>query len=271
MTRLKWILTSLVIIVLSSTLLAQDEPTEDFVILESGQEIEAVFEDNVTAILFAFNGTEGDTISIHMTQGANSDLDPYLVLLGSAGQVYAADDDSGEVAFSALISNFELPQSGTYLVLASTFQYIDPYQVVNLDEPLEFTLLLTGATEPTVSETDEDGITLITSLIEYGDSIGGISTAEEPVFYFQFQASAGDVIDILLRTSDFQTAVHLFNKEGHRLMLDYTQITNFELEDAGTYTIFATDALFYLATESNISTAGLEFKGGSFSLFLDNN
>ena len=67
--------------------------------------VEALSED-MQAQLYAFDATKGDTVTITMTQ-IDDDLDPFLVLLGSAGEVIATDDDSGTVSLSAEISGRE--------------------------------------------------------------------------------------------------------------------------------------------------------------------
>jgi hypothetical protein len=82
--------------------------------------------ESVTAVLdlgsvhaWTFTGTAGDIVSIAMVS-PDGELDIYLILLDSDGNVLIEDDDSyGDT--NSLISDFELPESGTYTIQAAAF------------------------------------------------------------------------------------------------------------------------------------------------------
>ena len=92
--------------------------------LEDGQSVNGEFEGDITGRLYAFSATEGNIVTISMTQ-ITPELDPYLVLMGARGEVLTDDDDSGDLEFSSRIQNFVIPEDGSYFVLASAYAYLD--------------------------------------------------------------------------------------------------------------------------------------------------
>ena len=66
----------------------------------------------------AFDGTEGQVVSVSAKADASSDVDPLIVILDADGNAINSDDDSG-VNLDAVISNFALPEDGTYTLLVS--------------------------------------------------------------------------------------------------------------------------------------------------------
>jgi hypothetical protein len=74
--------------------------------------------------LYKFNGKVGDVITITMTAGDGSKIDPYLELLGLTRQRVAANDDAkaddlGKT--TAQIKSYRLPFNGTYYIRATRF------------------------------------------------------------------------------------------------------------------------------------------------------
>lgn len=67
--------------------------------------------------LWTFTGSAGQMVTIAQD---SSEIDAYLELLGPAGQGIASNDDGG-VGLNALIANFELPEDGTYTIVACSF------------------------------------------------------------------------------------------------------------------------------------------------------
>jgi tetratricopeptide (TPR) repeat protein len=68
--------------------------------------------------LFPFMGTRGDVISISAQARPGDTVDPLLILIGGDGRALAANDDGGG-NLDSLIANFELPQTGVYLVVVT--------------------------------------------------------------------------------------------------------------------------------------------------------
>ena len=73
--------------------------------------------------LYAFYGRRGEVVSISMTR-VDGNLDSYLELLNSAGEIVAGNDDGGNNQ-NALIGNFSLPVTGMYTIRARRFTGTD--------------------------------------------------------------------------------------------------------------------------------------------------
>ena len=83
--------------------------------LEEGDNVLQI--DNSFFDAYIFEGEAGQQVTILME---SNDIDPYLILLGPSGEFAAEDDDSGG-NFNAAI-DLRLPESGTYLLLANSYQ-----------------------------------------------------------------------------------------------------------------------------------------------------
>jgi len=70
--------------------------------------------------LWTFEGTAGQTVIIDMREDKDSGLDPLVLLYGPDNTLVASDDDGGEAGFDSLLE-FELPASGTYTLIATSF------------------------------------------------------------------------------------------------------------------------------------------------------
>lgn len=242
-------------------------------ILEDGESAEGLLTVDVTAQLFGFLGSAGDTVTISMTQEADSSLDPYLVLLGPAGQVVAKDDDGGKTAFSAQISKVELPANGSYFIIASSFRGInatftltDAERAAVVDET--FTITVNGITAP-----PEDESQYFSSRLVLDEPFDGYSTPQEPVYFFTYVATAGEVVDVTLTSEQFDTLVMVFGPGGNRIAANddgesigtNSSVTGVVLEEAEKYLVFATDVAFPNAGDED---AALKYKGGDFVIEL---
>lgn len=245
------------------------------VILEDGVPMLGTFEGDKTAQLYGFNGSAGDNVIVAMTQLDGSELDPFFVLLGERGEVYAADDDSGvDVQFSARIKNFELPYDGSYFVLATSFIYIDnilEQSNEGLVEPQDYEILVSGITPPEgMADFDPDMVTFYNTEVGYGTDGYAEVTVAEPVYYFTFAASAGDVININTSSSNFDTIIHLFDSEGVRIAVNddvaegntNSAIQGFTIPADGEYLFFVTDVRFYDVADPS----AVENRVGEFDL-----
>lgn len=71
---------------------------------------------------WTFTGNAGDVITIAVNAGSPPTLDPTVTLNGPSGNQLAFNDDIVfGVNLNALISNFTLPQSGTYTIIVGGF------------------------------------------------------------------------------------------------------------------------------------------------------
>jgi hypothetical protein len=227
--------------------------------IASGDVIEASFEDDVTSHLYAFYGSEGDTITIDMTQETN-DLDPLLVLINSDGALLAVDDDGGS-NLAASIQAVTLEDDGVYFVIATSFFFVDGSETSTNTE-LPYILRISGQTTPDNVE-DADVISLDIDLLSIGDSVRGESSDDAPLALFYLEASTGDNVTISLEDADFITLLHVFAPDGSRIAVD-ASFAQLSLEDDGIYIIIATDQFFYDALEDN----GY-FEGGTFTLVIE--
>jgi len=253
--------------VVSTTFAQDEEPRLTLPIVDSGDTITNTFEDEVNAHLYVFLGSAGDLVTITMVQDVDSLLDPYLVLLGPAGEVYFADDDSGPELLSAQIDGFELPADGSYLVLATSFEGLR--SGVDLDaeepEPMSYELTVEGNNVPEGMESDE--FEYFSGTMELGDSTVLELSSEEPVFYITFAAEEGDILSI--ETSDdedgasIDTLLYLFDTEGNRIAVNddseeglYSAIENIEIPEDGLYLVFGTAWNFDRAYTDEWDSAG---------------
>ncbi len=276
--RLLGIMTAAVLLALPLAASAQSEPfNPNFSVtyLEDGVALDDQFEGAVTARLYAFDGTQGDVVTVSMTQAEGSNLDPFIVLIGPFGQVVGSDDDSGNLPLSSLISEVVLPQSGTYVVLASSYVYIDnvlEQSEAELAEIHPFTLTASGFTAPPEDETG-----YFASRLTLGDSgVQGYSTVEEPVYMYTYVAEGGETIDLVVDSAEdgMDTLLMVFGPGGDRLAVNdddaqggttNSAIRGLTLTENDKYLFFATHVFFYNAGKAD---EALEYVPGSFTLSL---
>jgi hypothetical protein len=240
-----------------------DESLLSLPVLVDGESVDGEFEES-TMQLYYFVGSEGDEVSITMEQDEDSDLDPFVVLLGANGEVIGYNDDGSNGLASELEA--ELPADGAYLVVATTLGELSA-QSVSTDEPLDevqaYVLTVSGFSEP--EEVTEETTLLNGFIVEQEDgaiSVDGVMTitVETPVQYIFFPATEGQEIHLTTTEasdSDEQltdTLVYVFNAEGERIAgVDddddlYAEVS-VEANDDGLYIAFVTGYGFWLAEE----------------------
>jgi hypothetical protein len=235
--------------------------------LEEGVPFANEFENTAGAQIYAFNGTEGDEVTITMVQETGSGLDPLVVLLGEAGQVYAYNDDAD--GLSSAIEDFELPASGTYYVLATTFTGLSFFSTEpEEDGPYEYELTVSGFETPEDMEFDQFQFFGLTA--EIGDS-GELEIMEEtPLFFITFPGTEGQVINVVTELGTCSdTLLYLFDQNGNRIAFNDDELDNdgnildlaarleeVELPADGLYMIWATSFGFEDAPESGLANEG---------------
>lgn len=251
----------IVLLVVPGIANGQSETDFNFTNLSDGDTLADQFEDTALAKLYSFEASEGDVVTISMAQ-TSDELDPYLVLMGANGEVLAIDDDSRDdsgVLYSAQIQAFEIPSDGDYLILATTFEAVrGVYEP--LREPLGYEVSITGNTPP--SDSDTDTPTIAAEEVSSGDSMQLELSPEQPVYYLQFSGAAGQSVTLDMQ-GDFDTLLYLFDPNGVRVIANddgdsstNSRIENFELEEDGTYLIFATSYDFTFAADDDWSGGG---------------
>lgn len=263
---------------------AQDTQTSPFAVgvkdmLEDGDVIATVFSDGAAAHLYGFNGSAGDVVTIAMTQVAGSNLDPFLVLLGPSGEFIASNDDSGtELPLSALINQIQLPLDGTYLIIATSFVYIDHF-LVEIGQRADdsetgegYTLAISGITTP--EDLDVATATIRAVSVAIDDRLEGESTAEYPVSYYALEGGAGQEVTIIVESDAFDTILHLFDPNGNRIEVNdddrssntsNSAIRELELPEDGVYLILVTDFFFYHLGKPDTEPV---YRGGKYMLRL---
>lgn len=140
-----------------------------------------VLDDQTFRQLYTFIGQADEVVAISLSQ-TSGDLDPYLLLTDERGNILARSDDDGPGS-DASIAFKHLPSDGRYFVIATRFGQ------EHGSTSGEYRLLLehvgVGGTQDAV--------------LQYGDSVLGGITPEEPLVFYFLRAQRGDVINITVR------------------------------------------------------------------------
>ena len=249
----------------------EDVPVDSLILpmLYDGDSFTDTLAGAISARLYVFNGSAGDNVTIAMTQ-ISDELDPYLVLLGSAGEVIAVDDDSGDISLASKIKA-TLPTSGTYFLLATSYDTLNGFIAEEIEGgSVEFEMIVSGVTPPTEIEGfDPTRYTYFTGAIGMNETVEGYSTPQEPIYYYVFDGVEGETFDLSLESQDFDTVLHLFGSNGDRLAVNddfdgtNSTISGFTVPVTGRYLIFATDYFF-----TTIDDEESGYMGGDFALSL---
>jgi hypothetical protein len=275
MLRMRIILCFAVLLLLVSSVAAQEEDILLLPFLEDGQALEGELTAQYDSQLFAFSATEGDVISLSVTQGEGSTLDPYVLLFGNFGQILAADDDSGEEPLSSLIADFEIPATSTYFVLVTTFWGTrSPMTEDNTtlaegetleDVALPYTVLLEGNT--TDEKSEEENFQYGSGDATIGEAVSLALTAAEPIFYVDLDVVDAGNYSFTLTSDGLDPLIMVFDGEGRRIAInDDSDSLNSSVEglalEPGRYLIMATVA-GYNDIPENVS-----FEGGEVELLV---
>ncbi len=148
-----------------------------------GDSVRGEITESVGELLYRFNASAGDVVTVRMTRDDGTNLDPLLLLFDAEGVLLAENDDAfGTERSVSLIENFVLPSDGTYTIIAARFQRELGSTVGG------FTLTLSAGT----SESDETAVVPIA----YGDVVGERISNVRPYLYYEFEGKAGDVVTI---------------------------------------------------------------------------
>jgi hypothetical protein len=249
---------------LASLAYAQDEeetPSFDFPTLVDGETVDGEFTESSMQI-YTFIGSEGDEVSAEMLAAEDSEVDPFLVILGPNGEVVAYNDDAD--GFNSSIEDAELATDGLYLVIATSWSELRD-QTASEDEPLEdhgYELTVSGFNEPEEFTDETSQLFGYSAEAEEGVlEIAGDLTIEEgmPVAYIFFLAEEGQTISITTSEASTDNAisdplVYVFAASGERIAgVDDTDgfFPSLEIEapEDGLYLVFVTSYGFQLANE----------------------
>jgi hypothetical protein len=235
---------------------AAQDADATLVILQDGDTYSSSFKRDVTAQLYGFNASEGDEVSIEMVPGGNNGLDPFLVLLSNQGEVLAFSDDIvfGEDLNSRIEA--EIPADGSYLILASSYTYIENFLEESndaLDAGQEFDISINGITPPeNMDGFDPNTVTIFFTEVELGSNEEFETTDEQQVAFLVINAEEGTDVSIDVESNDFFSIIHVFDTAGDRIAVDSNRAegdpnasVSFSAPATGTYLVMVGDAFFY--------------------------
>ncbi|MCC6614156.1 MAG: PPC domain-containing protein [Anaerolineae bacterium] len=248
-----------VVLLIAGVAAAQEASPLPFMptLLEDGVTVQEQFADNVTARLYAFNGTQGDSISLHM----HGDFDSYMVLLGSGGEFLAYNDDAEDVFFGdSELVDFELPYSGRYYVLATSYEHLDDVLASSptLPMPQPYEIVLTGNTPPS----DGAMSALDASVVATGAETERVLTAEQPIGFFSFDGQQDSIAGVDAVSDDVMyLMVHVFAPDGSRIGMTHDPedepLDTLILPQDGEYLVVTMDAFFVDRLLPNAGDYGL--------------
>jgi hypothetical protein len=261
------ILGLIAVLTMSISAMAQDEEA-GVLILADGDEVEGVISADVQTVAYMFNGNEGDEVTITM-ETDHEELDTFLVLLTSDGVLVASNDDADSTSVSQIET--ELPQTGSYMILASSYEFIDLVLEFEGEDEMDFVLSIEGNTPV---EELADGFELSFETMEDGDSFEGELDEDVQAYYYVFAGSEGDVVNIIMTTDAFPSMVQVFSPTGERIAatnrFENSDTSSFieelELPADGSYLVVATDVFFYNANTEEETE--LVYTGGEFEIEL---
>lgn len=214
-----------------------------------GDEIEGTLTEDAPRNEYVLTAEAGDYVIITLV---STEFDPFLLLLDPSGAEIARDDDSAG-NLDSQIANFELPESGDYTIVASSFGDVQGFVAGTGDYTLT---VAEGQYTPTPTPTIIPSATAIPTAtplpagddqgsIEYGDTVNGNFSGFDAAHSYSFTASAGDIVNVDLISPDFDTYVILYDGDGVELLRDddggeglNSFIFEYEIPADGDYTIY---------------------------------
>jgi hypothetical protein len=231
---------------MSIVAMAQDDAEEaaglQLTLLQDGDLVEGQLSEDAPTLLFVFNANEGDEVTIEMNEIDESGIDPLLVLIGPSGQILAANDDVEEEDLNSVLEEIELPETGSYFIIASSYDYFVS-NVFDVDD-LAFELSIEGISEV---EDMEDSFLFFADELEDGEAITAEVSEDQSAWFFTFDGEEGDVVNISAESDDFDTVIFVFGPLGSRVAVHddvdleggdtNSFIEEFELPEDGTYLV----------------------------------
>jgi hypothetical protein len=202
--------------------------------LSFGESASGTLDDKTFRQIYTFEGNADEVITVTMSR-IEGDLDPYLLLTDEQGTILAFSDDDGP-GMDARIESKRIPASGRYFVIATRFGQEHGSTTGT------YTLLLERVSV-LVSET---------TTLQYGSSVVGRITPEEPLVFYFLRAQRGDVITISMHRTSGNLDPHLDLAQSNGLILvsnDDDPLVEGTL-DAGInrYTVLKTGVYLIVAT-----------------------
>jgi hypothetical protein len=202
--------------------------------LDFGETVNGKLDDQAFRQTYTFTGQANEVIAVSMTR-LTGDLDPYLLLTDEQGSILASSDDDGP-STDAQIKFKPLPEDGRYFVIATRFG--QELGSTSGEYALYLERVGGGVTEHTV--------------LQYGDSVIGRITRDEPLIFYFLRAQRGDVINVTMRRTSGSLDPHLDLATADGIVLVSNDddpraegtldagIASYTVLDSGIYVIVAT-------------------------------
>ncbi len=200
--------------------------------VEMGQSLAGDLESPGVPAAFSLEGRSGDIVSITVE---SLEFDPLVTLQNSSGADIATDDDSAG-NLNARIANFQLPDTGTYLILVSSLSRSARGSfVLTVDQG-------TAAAQP--PPTAEPNMALGDDALTPGQSISAVLSPDQPEARFTFAAIADQEVTITASSAVFDPVLTLLDTDGAELAVDddgagalNARISKFRVPGDGMYTV----------------------------------
>jgi hypothetical protein len=207
-----------------------------------GETVEGTATEDAPRHSYVFEANAGETVTITLI---SAEFDTYLILLDVHGDELQSDDDSAG-NLSSRIGPIELPEDGTYTIVATSYGHESGSMAALGD----YTLSLEAGDAPVVEaspvpfDLPPDAPPVFEGTLVTGDVIAGSLSDATPNAAYTFEALAGDVVTIELSSADFDPYLTLLNADDEELAYDddsagelNSLILGFVIPDDGTYTV----------------------------------
>lgn len=182
--------------------------------IEYGQDVEGQLTADQLEVRYTFTGAAGDVI---IAEHYSDDYDSYLILEYNGIEQIYNDDGAGNL--DSRLGPYVLPSTGEYTLVVTSLSRSD-----------------TGSYEVTLDRVD-------LATIEFNEATTVEFAPNDSSLYFQFEANAGDVIDIEV-DSDLDTSLSLVDPSGYSVVNDEDsgsgsnpEALGVSLSSSGTYTL----------------------------------
>lgn len=218
----------------------QSTPTpDDAQLIQYGANVRGTINNERYQFVYLFEGLAGDRIEIRMAAARNSDLDTYLYLYAPDETLVAQNDDFQGNSRISVLEEIELPQSGTYRIIATRFN--EQFGGSSGNFNLMLNLLERGSSQAD-PELDIDEIS-------YGDFIRDEITEDQLLYFYGFEGEEGErivlsVYPVVEGSGGLDPIVLLLDNVGRELIRSddnsfnrSSLISNYALPYTGNYII----------------------------------
>jgi hypothetical protein len=222
----------LFLLIIVNPLSAQDDEAEAETGVAYGGRISGQINNQTPRAVYYFDGLRGEVVSINLA-ATGGDLDPVLMVMDTAGNVIANQDDSRgtrDIAIDAL----SIPQSSRYYVIVGRFGYGLGSTSGGFDLDVE-----------RIGVSSASG-----SALRYGDSVINNITNMTPQVYYSFRANQGDIVNIKMihDSGDLDPYLQVVNSNAFVIADNddvpgsglAAELNRLVIETDGTYIIVAT-------------------------------